>query len=289
MDKKRYCPKCGKKITDSMKYCPRCGHHIIRDKKEQQSIQNSETKSKRSKSKETKYKVVNSILIVLIIIAIGTCFLQLRGKSGNSKSNTQVSSSSVQQNKKLTSDDNHQASTKYTDQEYALAAYLKLQDQLADDLQKDVSNMHWKQEGNHYIIDFGAHSTSMTVNSNSVDVIYDDVEGDHMGSGNGHKTYSKDDLAKLIKDQRQTIDDVLSFHQGSQTGSEKHSTKPGLTEEEARQKLKVFNIKYPLSELTAEDHNGTWFFKEPAGKIGRQMYYVYSNGSVASRYIGPNE
>lgn len=215
MDKKRYCPKCGKKITDSMKYCPRCGHRIIRDKKEQQSIKNSEIKRRRSKSKEAKYKVVNSILIVLIIVALGTCFLQLKGKSGNSKSNTQVSSSSVQQSKKLTSDDNHQASTKYTDQEYALAAYLKLQDQSANDLQKDVSNMHWKQEGNRYIIDFGAHSTSMTVNSNSVDVIYDDVEGDHMGSGNGHKTYSKDDLAKLIKDQRQTIDDVLSFHQGS--------------------------------------------------------------------------
>ena len=32
MDKKRYCPKCGKEITDTMKYCPKCGYHILYEK-----------------------------------------------------------------------------------------------------------------------------------------------------------------------------------------------------------------------------------------------------------------
>ncbi|MBM6941190.1 hypothetical protein [Limosilactobacillus coleohominis] len=104
---------------------------------------------------------------------------------------------------------------KFNDQEYALAAYLKLQGQNAKDLRDNINNMHWSRKDNTYSIDFGAHSTTMTVNKDNVEVTYDDVEGDHMGSGNGHKTYSKAKLFKIIEEQRNGIDDILKSYQSN--------------------------------------------------------------------------
>lgn len=104
----------------------------------------------------------------------------------------------------------HQA--KISDDEYALAAFLKLQGQSAAELKSDTANMHWNQNGNKFTVNFGAHSTLMAVNSDDVAVTYDEVEGDHMGSGNGHKIYSKQELIKIIHDQKSDIDSILSSH-----------------------------------------------------------------------------
>lgn len=69
--------------------------------------------------------------------------------------------------------------------------------------------MHWYPHGNRYTINFGAHSTMMTVNDQTVDVTYDDVEGDHMGQGNGHKTFSKQELSQEFSKYKDIIDQVL--------------------------------------------------------------------------------
>lgn len=103
---------------------------------------------------------------------------------------------------------------KYDNAEYALAAYLKFQKTDASSL-TNTENMTWQQQGNRYIIGFGGHTTTMTVNKNDVLVTYDDVEGDHMGSGNGHKAYSKAELAQFIKEQKDDIDNLLRNHNSS--------------------------------------------------------------------------
>lgn len=79
----------------------------------------------------------------------------------------------------------------------------------------NTENMTWQQQGNRYIIGFGGHTTSMTVNKNDVLVTFDDVEGDHMGSGNGHRTYTKAELAQFIKGQKDDIDNLLRNHGSS--------------------------------------------------------------------------
>lgn len=106
---------------------------------------------------------------------------------------------------------NHGPSTQsmFSDADYALMAYLSLQGQSASDLANN-DNMHWTQDGNHFTINFGAHSTLMVVNQDNVTVTYDTMEGDHMGSGNGHKTYSKEQLANQFKGQKESINKVLS-------------------------------------------------------------------------------
>lgn len=104
---------------------------------------------------------------------------------------------------------------KYDNAEYALAAYLKFQKTDASSL-SNTENMTWQQQGNRYIIGFGGHTTSMTVNKNDVLVTFDDVEGDHMGSGNGHRTYTKAELAQFIKGQKDDIDNLLRNHGSSE-------------------------------------------------------------------------
>lgn len=94
-------------------------------------------------------------------------------------------------------------------------AFLKLEtsdetpDEAVNNLRTSKANMHWYPHGNRYTINFGAHSTMMTVNDQTVDVTYDDVEGDHMGQGNGHKTFSKQELSQKFGKYKDIIDQVL--------------------------------------------------------------------------------
>lgn len=96
-----------------------------------------------------------------------------------------------------------------------MMAFLKLEtsdetpDEAVNNLRTSKDNMHWYPHGNRYTINFGAHSTMMTVNDQTVDVTYDDVEGDHMGQGNGHKTFSKQELSQEFSKYKDIIDQVL--------------------------------------------------------------------------------
>lgn len=81
---------------------------------DKQPIQQHKERTRRSEKKDQKkinYKIINTILVVLIILlALGICLLQQRDKRTDSKTSTQISSSSVQQ-KTSSSDSNSQNKT----------------------------------------------------------------------------------------------------------------------------------------------------------------------------------
>lgn len=170
-------------------------------------------------------KVLGLLTAVFTVVSLTAC-----GRTSNNSHQAKTNSSLRAENSSLKAESSNRASQKqikYDDSEYAFAAYLKLQNQSASDIQEDDSNMTWQQQGNHYTIGFGGHTTSMTVNEEDVDVTYDDVEGNHMGNDNGHRTYSKSELAKLIKGQKQTIDHILSGQRQDQDSQQNQASQQG--------------------------------------------------------------
>ena len=170
-------------------------------------------------------KVLDILTVILVAASLTAC-----GRTSNNSQQAKTNSSLKAENSSLKAESSNRASqkqTKYNDSEYAFAAYLKLQNQSASDIQANDSNMTWQRQGNRYTIGFGGHTTSMTVNESDVDVTYDDVEGDHMGNGNGHRTYSKSELSKLIKEQKKTIDDILSGQRQDQGSQQNQASQQG--------------------------------------------------------------
>lgn len=108
----------------------------------------------------------------------------------------------------------------YSDQEYALMAFIKMQadssnnESIADEVNniaKSGHQMNWgRNESGSWYINFGAHGCSMKVTGDSVQLTYDDIEGDHMGQGNGHKQYAKAVLAKEVGKYKSQLDYILS-------------------------------------------------------------------------------
>lgn len=135
-------------------------------------------------------------------------------KKKNSQLKKQVSSQSS--SKSDNSQANNQPSQpRYSDEDYAMMAFLKLEtddetpDEAVNNLKTSHDNMHWYPHGNRYSVDFGAHTTTMVVNDQDVQVIYDTTEGDHKGQANGHKTYSKQELSQEFGKYKDTIDQIL--------------------------------------------------------------------------------
>lgn len=157
-------------------------------------------------------------LVILTTFSLGLVMTAC-GNANQSKETASLQKENASLKSKAKSNsEQHQA--KISDDEYALAAFLKLQGQSAAELKSNTANMHWNQNSNKFTVNFGAHSTLMVVNSDNVEVTYDDIEGDHMGEGNGHKTYSKQALAKIIRDQKADIDNILSSQQGKQSSQQ---------------------------------------------------------------------
>ena len=109
----------------------------------------------------------------------------------------------------------------YSASEYALMAFLKLDSQLLS----NSAGMHWQQQGNIYVIDFGAHSTMMIVSDQNVVVKYDAPKPNlgGMGNKNAMKTYSKVELAREFGGEQAKIDQVLAKG-GAEPGSQAQTT-----------------------------------------------------------------
>lgn len=153
-----------------------------------------------------KKRIILTSTILLASLALAGC-----GNNQSTSNSTKAENSSLKaENSSLKAKKSSERQAKYSEQDYALMAYLKLQGQTANELNHNKDNMNWNQDGNTYRIDFGAHTTSMTVTEDNVEVTYDDVQGDHMGQGNGHKTYSKQQLAKEFGNQKSVIEEILS-------------------------------------------------------------------------------
>ena len=104
---------------------------------------------------------------LILTISLFLVSLTLVGCNSNQTSNNSAkaeNSSLRAENASLKSkESNKTRKEKYSNEDYALMAYLKLQGQTPDELNSNKSNMNWKQNGNKFTIDFGAHSTMMMV------------------------------------------------------------------------------------------------------------------------------
>lgn len=202
-----------------------------------------------------RFKKQIGALLALPIICLGLTACGNNNQAAKENSSLKAENSSL----KAKSSANHQSKShsgvRYSNAEYALAAFLKLQGQTADELSDNSGNMHWIQKAdNVFNIDFGAHTTQMRVNADIVDVTYDDIEGDHMGQGNGHRTYSKEQLAKTLKSEKNTIDSLLSAHGGGgQDNSETQtsSAKSGSSDD-SDYNLPLSDSRNPDSSKQAE-------------------------------------
>lgn len=148
--------------------------------------------------------IMKKYLITIATICLGLCLTAC----GNNTNQNKEHASLEAENSSLKASSKRQQ-IRMSNDEYALAAYLKLQGQTANELKNNEDNMHWDQYGNTYCINFGAHTTSMAVIGSSVEVTYDKPQGDSMGQGNGHKNYSKHQLAREFGNQKGTIDEIL--------------------------------------------------------------------------------
>lgn len=160
------------------------------------------------------------VLISLAVVAVGLgailCFMVGQRSSGSQSAT--VASRSVQASQSARprqsaashpqSSSSQPATAQFSDEDYQLMAYLKLLDedgsgaaseQLAS-LDKfyggDDEIIVWNDLGDSHSIGFGAHSTAMWVKGDQVEVTFDDETPSGMGHGNGHRSYSKAELAQ---------------------------------------------------------------------------------------------
>ncbi|MEK1301188.1 hypothetical protein HCX99_09730, partial [Limosilactobacillus fermentum] len=153
-------------------------------------------------------------LLVLLFVEFGVLLVSLsladRGSKQTDTNSTNAENSSLKaENSSLKAKKNSEKQAKYSNQEYALMAYLKLQGQTANELKQNKDNMNWKQDNNKFTIDFGAHATLMTVTDKQVQLTYDKSTEEGMGQGNGHKVYTKQELAEEFGNQKSTLDEIL--------------------------------------------------------------------------------
>ena len=128
------------------------------------------------------------LLGTLTVVALGltACGSTPSGhqKTSSGSSSTKQAQTSSSQTSKATSTSSASSSSQhqtYTDAEYALMAYEKLDGQGMANLHSNSDRMNWYQKDNKFSVDFGGHSTTMTVNNNDVLVAYDSATSNGMG------------------------------------------------------------------------------------------------------------
>lgn len=230
--------------------------------------------------------LISSLSILLAGILLGGC-----GNSQGKKQSTENRNSSLKaENSSLKSKQASTKHVKYSNQNYALMAYLKLQDQSAEDLKQNTDNMHWKQdENNRFTIDFGAHTTVMTVTNKQVQITYDKVTKDGMGQGNGHKIYSKQMLANEFGSQKNVLDEILDTVENASKESDRsnsmssiQSTQSSTTNNQAETQ-KNNNSNTVPNQANASNSNASNSQEKPLVKDGNTYRPKYNeNGQVDS-------
>lgn len=223
--------------------------------------------------------------------------------SHHSSSKSVAKSSSSKKQSAASSSNSASQTQKYTDEEYAMMGFLKLDGQGVDSLLNNTDNMHWTNSGNKYAIDFGAHTTTMTVEKNSVEVTYDDIdESTHaMGTQNAHKTYTKEELANQFGTDKSKIDQVLGHNSSSSSSTQDQS----LTQQASsvlyyganklnNQEFKncydfaVKNSKLAVSKTTNDQ--GTTIYKLAPGEVDSYIgYSVDSDGTIHFYKMTPGD
>lgn len=220
-------------------------------------------------------KIILTSTILLASLALAGC-----GNNQSTNSSTKAENSSLKaENSSLKAKKSSEKQAKYSEQDYALMAYLKLQGQTANELNRNKNNMNWNQDGNTYRIDFGAHTTSMTVTEDNVEVTYDDVQGDHMGQGNGHKTYSKQQLAKEFGNQKSVIEEILSSASQGQSSNGQTNNNQNNGNAQGQSADQNTTNDSAASSSNADNNGG----EKPLVKDGNTYRPKYDeNGQIAS-------
>lgn len=208
----KICPKCGYKNKADANFCGNC----------QAPLNNVPVTSKH-------HSKLLMILVGIIVILIAILLFIMGMRSNNSTNHQQATQSSSRVSNNHSSASSQSSSQapqeKFSDEEYELMAFLKLTDDNSDsndqsnEMLQNLVNLDPNEKDNAVVwhpitngrrIGFGAHTTELQVNGDHVNVTYDEIEGDHMGEGNGHKTYSKAELAREFKLQKDDIDKALA-------------------------------------------------------------------------------
>lgn len=252
-----------------------------------------------------------SIAIASVLLSglmLTACGSQSSTSSKQSSSHTSSKSVAKKNSSKKQSSASSSSSAsqtqKYSDEEYAMMGFLKLDGQGVDNLLNNTDNMHWNNAGNKYAIDFGAHSTTMTVEKDSVEVTYDDIdESTHaMGTQNAHKTYTKEELASQFGTDKAKIDQVLNRNGGltssstqdqsltQQASSVLYYGANKLNNEEFKNcyDFAVKNTKLAVSKTTNDQ--GTTIYKLAPGELDSYIgYSVDSDGTIHFYKMTPTD
>lgn len=233
-----------------------------------------------------------------LLTACGSQSSSSSKQSNSHSSNKAVAKTSTSKKQSVASSSSSASQTqKYTDEEYAMMGFLNLDGQGVDSLLNNTDNMHWTNSGNKYAIDFGAHTTTMTVEKNSVEVTYDDIdESTHaMGMQNAHKTYTKEELANQFGTDKAKIDQVLGHNSSSSSSTQDQS----LTQQASsvlyyganklnNQEFKncydfaVKNSKLAVSKTTNDQ--GTTIYKLAPGEVDSYIGYSVDSGGTIHFY-----
>lgn len=156
--------------------------------------------------------------LTVVALGLGVILSFMLGQQSNAHQSAAVSSQPVRESRSARSQQStapgqqssssQPATAQFSDEDYQLLAYLKLVDedgsgaaskQLAslDKLHGDPDEITmWNDLGDGHSIGFGAHTTAMRVKGDQVEVTFDEETPSGMGHGNGHRTYSKAELAQ---------------------------------------------------------------------------------------------
>ncbi|WP_270643004.1 hypothetical protein [Limosilactobacillus mucosae] len=242
--------------------------------------------------------ITSALMSCFLLTACGSQSSSSSKQSNSHSSNKAVAKTSTSKKQSVASSSSSASQTqKYTDEEYAMMGFLKLDGQGVDSLLNNTDNMHWTNSGNKYAIDFGAHTTTMTVEKNSVEVTYDDIdESTHaMGMQNAHKTYTKEELANQFGTDKAKIDQVLGHNSSSSSSTQDQS----LTQQASsvlyyganklnNQEFKncydfaVKNSKLAVSKTTNDQ--GTTIYKLAPGEVDSYIGYSVDSGGTIHFY-----
>ncbi len=233
---------------------------------------------------------------LILTISLFLVSLTLVGCNSNQTSNNSAkaeNSSLRAENASLKSkESNKTRKEKYSNEDYALMAYLKLQGQTPDELNSNKSNMNWKQNGNKFTIDFGAHSTMMMVTDKQVQVTYDKTTNNGMGQGNGHKVYSKQELADEFGNQKNTLKALKEIintakENDNNSTSNNSSTTPSVNNQTTTQSNQNSNT---ITNSTSSSNTNNTNEEKPLVKNGYTYRPKYNeNGQVDAWMVtGPD-
>lgn len=230
--------------------------------------------------------IASALMSAFLLTACGSQSSSSKQSSSQTSSKSVAKSSSSKKQSAASSSSSASQTQKYTDEEYAMMGFLKLDGQGVDNLLNNTSNMHWTNAGNKYAIDFGAHSTTMTVEKNSVLVTYDDIdESTHaMGTQNAHKTYTKEELASQFGTDKAKIDQVLGHNSSSSSSS---------TQDQSLTQQASSVLYYGANKLNNEEFKNCYDFAVKNSKLAISKttndqgttIYTLAPGEVDS-YIG---